>query len=114
MDYFGNQNHFLMNFSDISSSQHECSIIYGEKFSLCSKNKQTEAWKRHQLRLQLLASPKRRASKLMTSREMRENATSRLFPRLKILSQPKSITQKFIKRPETPFELPGKIKDWER
>jgi len=39
---------------------------------------------------------------------------SELLPRLTVLAQPKYVSQKYVKRPETPFELPGKIKDWGR
>ncbi|KAL7025916.1 hypothetical protein ACKWTF_013698 [Chironomus riparius] len=115
MDHFGNQNCFA---SYSYYPQHECNIICGKKFSLNGKKgerkqKQAEAWKRQQLRLQLLAAPRKRASKLTTTNEVKGVAISKLLPRLKVLSQPRCITQKYVKRPETPFELPGKIKDWE-
>lgn len=36
-----------------------------------------------------------------------------LLPRLFKLSKPKIVTRKYVKPIEIPFELPGKIQDWE-
>ncbi|CAO1421289.1 unnamed protein product [Diamesa tonsa] len=68
-------------------------------------------WQRHVARIERLAQPKRLAYDCPTVGP--GIPLDQLLPRISELSKPKLITRKYVKPIEIPFELPGKIRNWE-
>jgi hypothetical protein len=63
-------------------------------------------------RLEILAQPKKYYEPYET-KYGDAISLKRLMPRLEVLAQPKYFTPKYVKPPEEPYPLPGRVQDWE-
>lgn len=64
-------------------------------------------------RLEILARPKKYCETLDEKNSGDGVPLGRLLPRLQVLAVPKYFTPKYVKPIEEPYQMPGKILDWE-
>ncbi|CAO1422124.1 unnamed protein product [Diamesa serratosioi] len=100
-------------------SNHEkfdCNIFLTDNSCLDeNQRKETEIecdWQRHLARIERLAQPKKLTHDCPNIKDPGV-PLQQLMPRIFKLSKPKLVTPKYVKPIVIPFDLPGKIQDWE-